>query len=109
MAISDKQKNILLKNGYTLEAIDRLTYQQVSKAIGDIFAQPKTEQVKVATEVKASSNDRETSFKVAYAKDLAVAMIHECALFKVDFRDVEVMKAITDNSIMMVSAMWARL
>lgn len=41
MAISDKQKNILLKNGYTLDVIDRMDYKQVSKVIGDIFDAPK--------------------------------------------------------------------
>lgn len=59
--------------------------------------------------MNATPTDKDKSFKVSYAKDLAIAIIHECALLKVDWRDVEVMKAITDNSIMMVGAMWSRL
>ena len=36
--VSEKQKQILLKNGYTEKAIVEMNYQQVSLAIGDILA-----------------------------------------------------------------------
>lgn len=70
--------------------------------------QPAVEGQKVEV-VKMTPTDKDKSFKVSYAKDIAIAMIHELALLKVDWRDVEVIKAITDNSVIMVGAMWARL
>ena|SRR3990167_3265016 len=108
MGLTVKQREILERGGYSDAAIGQMTYETASATIGGILSQ-KTSQPAAPRPQTANSTDKDKSFKVAYAKDLAIAMIHECALLKVDFRELEVMKAITDNSISMVGAMWARL
>lgn len=107
--VSDKQKSILTKNGYTDADVAKMSYQQVSEAIGKVLANRKPKVIEVNVENRPVDDNKVRSMKVAYAKDIAVAMIHELALLKVDFRDEDVMQAITDNSIAMVGGMWSRL
>jgi len=39
--VTDKQRGILLKNNFTNQAINSMSYEEVSKTIGDILSQPK--------------------------------------------------------------------
>lgn len=41
--VSEKQKQILTKNGYTEEAISKMDYKEVSSVIGGILNKPKPE------------------------------------------------------------------
>src|SRR3990167_6309525 len=80
MALTDKQKNILLKNGWSEKDIAQTPYDEASEAIGAILAEPKkgpyTKRViepKIETAYKKSFDT--SSYYVAYAKDLSIAML----------------------------------
>ena len=76
MGLTDKQKSILLKNGWTEEDIDNAPYEDASNAIGEILSKPKPKYTPKAVEKpvfkKAETLDKK-SFYVAYCKDLVVA------------------------------------
>ena len=78
--VSEKQKAILTKNGYTSEAINKMSYDEVSKAIGAILqgatpAEGKATYEKPQFTPKAKPSYDPTSQYVSYAKDLCVAMM----------------------------------
>lgn len=106
--VSEKQKNILTKNGYTEQQISQMSYQQVSEAIGHLLARPKDVQANQAPyskEVPAVQVERAvftprpaynpSSQYVSYAKDVFLAlrtMIHEeVAHTKMDVTDEQIM------------------
>ena len=76
---TEKQRNILLKNGYSDVDIDQMSYEMISQAIGEILAKPKeakAEYIKPKDFGKKETKTYDTSsYYVAYAKDLCVAMI----------------------------------
>src|SRR3990167_9751872 len=83
MALTDKQKNILLKNGWSEKDIAQTPYDEASQAIGAILAEPKkgpyTKRVaepKIETAYRPQHRVFEPSFKVSYAKDLCIAMLN---------------------------------
>ena len=39
--VSDKQRQILLKDGFSEQAINRMSYEEISKNIGEILNRPK--------------------------------------------------------------------
>jgi len=45
MALIDKQRNILLKDGFSSQAIEHMSYDEASKRIGDILSRPKENKV----------------------------------------------------------------
>jgi len=43
MALTDKQRAILLKDGFSSQAIEHMSYDEASKRIGEILGRPKEE------------------------------------------------------------------
>lgn len=86
---TDKQKQILLKNGYTEKQIADMPYNIMSEEIGAILSRPRTQggvttspqkqiekvEFQKASEYKPKSKDTQ-SFWVAYSKDLCIAMLN---------------------------------
>ena len=85
--VTEKQKQILLKNGYSEKQVNEMEYAEVSEAIGEILRRPRTnggvttspqkqvEKVEFQTAKNygkiAPSYD---SFAVSYAKDMFIAL-----------------------------------
>src|SRR3990167_2941857 len=92
--VTEKQKQILLKDGYSDAEISRMEYAEVSEAIGEILRRPRTqggvttrpqkqvERVEFRPVAHASASQyvakpKDTqSFWVAYSKDLCIAMLN---------------------------------
>ena len=79
---TDKQRNVLLNAGWTDAQINATSYEDVSAAIGEIMANkapnPYKKVVKspaVVSEFKPKKAWDSSSYYVAYAKDLCVAML----------------------------------
>ncbi len=113
MGLTDKQKAILQKNGYNPEGME---YATASKIIGEILSKPKESQFSKTLPSKEVVSVEQKGFKtyekkdvnpfyVAYAKDLAIAMIEAQIAQKKDVNAVEIM----DLAIMMVGAARQRL
>jgi len=108
MGLTDKQKDILLGNGWTEEDIAELPYEEASYAIGEILAkrqksfmkhpykkvvaQPQTDFVeKQGFRPEKKANEYKSSFDVSYSKDLTIALLQfQAELIKAGFiKDVK--------------------
>ena len=80
MVGTEKQKNILRNANWAEADIEKLTYEELSQAIGGVLAEKRVD--KYHKEVKSPNivsewkpkNDN-VSYYVAYAKDLCIAML----------------------------------
>ena len=101
MSLTDKQRAILERAGYKP---DDYSYEKASQLIGEILSKPKQNSVP-KTDFKKDYAKDVNPFYVAYAKDLAIAMIEAQIEQKKEVNAVEIM----DLAIMMVGAARQRL
>lgn len=84
--VTDKQRNVLLKNGYTDKDINDMSASKISEVIGSILDKRPENQAPYGKTVytpKVESADKfqkakfdTSSYYVAYAKDLCIAMLN---------------------------------
>ncbi len=127
MGLTDKQKNILLKDGLPESVIEKMSYQEASERIGFILSHGKekiqsqfikTLPSKEVVTVEKPGFRREyvkdvNPFYVSYAKDLAIAMIN-AVIEQNKMSDLEHQKEVNateimDLAILMVGAARSRL
>lgn len=74
--VSKKQKAVLLKNGYSEQAISNMSYQQISQAIGEIMGRPKQpDKPEYNYNKPQTSEGKHTTMYVSYAKDIFVHLL----------------------------------
>src|SRR3990167_1202327 len=112
MGLTEKQKNILLNNGWTENDIANTPYEEASDAIGEILAEPrKPSRYKEIKEPKKEFVERQgfkpankyepmdkKSFYVAYSKDLTIAMMEfQAELVKAGFiKDIKQLETVDE-------------
>lgn len=79
MPLTEKQRDILLNNGWTEQDLSEVPYDEASDAIGEILARRKPGRFRKTARQQPTAEKYQpydkVSYYVSYAKDLCIAML----------------------------------